>query len=156
MLMSLSCAGPGHEWETNSPAADSLALSWPTGSFKLYEEEATYTEVWTQQNANTYVGYGYHLSNTDCDTLFSMSMRLYRMKDKLLMAYLVKGQNDNKETEFTLTNQDKNVYVFENPFRNFPSIMRYELMGDTAMIVDQRGYDKSGERKRHYTLCKAD
>lgn len=72
------------------------------------------------------------------------------------MFYDVKGQNENKETEFVLTNNTDNKFVFENPFRDFPSIMEYRLLGDTLIEVTERGFVNNKEKIRHFSLTKID
>jgi hypothetical protein len=91
----------------------------------------------------------------DCvDTLFSMSLRLVQENDKAIMYYSVKNQDDNKELEFTLTKSEDNLYVFENPFRDFPSIMQYRIFGDTAIEVTERGFENNKEQVRKYLMNK--
>ncbi|MBS1637329.1 MAG: hypothetical protein JST26_15520 [Bacteroidetes bacterium] len=155
-LVLIACSAPDSGNSETLSKEETTHFVWPTGKYLFYDDEAIYTEVWHQLENGDYIGNGYYLSNEDCDTLFSMNMRLRKEKDKTLMSYMVKGQNDNKETEFTLTNNDKNVYIFENPFRSFPSIMKYEIHGDTAMTIEQRGFDKTShsERKRKYIIRK--
>ena len=151
-----SCSAPEPGNADTLAKEESTRLSWPTGTFFFHDENALYTEVWRESGDGEYLGNGCYLSAEDNDTLFSMSMHLRKSKDKILMSYVVKGQNDDKETEFTLTKNDKDVFIFENPFRSFPSIMKYQIHGDTAMTIEQRGFDKNtrSERKRKYMIRK--
>jgi hypothetical protein len=46
------------------------------------------------------------------------------------------------------------MYVFENPFRDFPSIMQYKIMGDSVIEVIQRGFEKNKEKVVEYKATK--
>lgn len=123
-------------------------MQWPVGLFKYEEENTVYYEEWRQgENPGEYRGSGHFIVLQTEDTLFSMHMRLKRAGDKTLMYYLVRGQNNDKETEFTLTKEEDNHYVFENPYRGFPSIMHYTICGDTLITVQERGFDEGQQEK---------
>jgi hypothetical protein len=64
------------------------------------------------------------------------------------------NSEEDKELEFTLTKAEDNLYVFENPFRDFPSIMQYRLFGDTAIEVTERGFEHNKEQVWKYTVRK--
>jgi hypothetical protein len=98
------------------------------------------------------------VSRDGVDTLFSLSVRLVYDKEKTKMFYTVKNSKEvkDKELEFTLTKAEDNLYVFENPFRDFPSIMQYRLFGDTAIEVTERGFENNKEQVWKYTVRKID
>jgi hypothetical protein len=83
-----------------------------------------------------------------------MSLRLVQDNDKAVMFYSLKNQDDSKELEFTLTKSDNNLYVFENPFRDFPSIIQYRIFGDTLIEVIERGFENNKEQVRKYLMNK--
>lgn len=150
------CGGGSPEAAKNSDT-DSTANSfkWIEGKYIVINEGAGfYYEEWIKIDNNNYTGTGYALTRDCIDTVFSMKMRLMREKDKTTLFYDVKNQNENKETEFTLTKGENNVYVFENPFRDFPSIMQYKILGDSVIEVTERGFAKNKEKVIEYRATK--
>ncbi|MBN8691577.1 MAG: hypothetical protein J0L69_00200 [Bacteroidetes bacterium] len=131
--------------------------SWIEGKY-LFNDGDTgfYFEEWSKKDSTEYIGKGFYLTRDYVDTLFQMKMRLLLDSKKTTMFYDVKGQNENKETEFVLTNNTDNKFVFENPFRDFPSIMEYRLLGDTLIEVTERGFVNNKEKIRHFSLTKID
>ncbi|MBK7668532.1 MAG: hypothetical protein IPJ32_15050 [Sphingobacteriaceae bacterium] len=133
----------------------SSAFKWIEGKYIVINEGAGfYYEEWFKIDNNNYTGTGYALTLDCVDTVFSMKMRLMHEKDKTTLFYDVKNQNENKETEFTLTKGENNVYVFENPFRDFPSIMQYKILGDSVIEVTERGFAKNKEKVIEYRATK--
>ncbi len=146
------CGGKGPDSSVKSDT-DSTANSfkWIEGKYIVMNDQAGfYYEEWIKVDENNYNGTGYALTRDCIDTVFSMKMRLMHEKDKTTLFYDVKNQNENKETEFTLTKGENNVYVFENPFRDFPSIMQYKILGDSVIEVTERGFAKNKEKVIEY------
>lgn len=141
-----------------SLATDSLpknpvsTFKWIEGKFELNSNQGKYREIWKKVNENEYEGMGYFFINID--TMFMMNMKLHKLANSIKIDYKVKGQNDGNVTEFILTNQNGNSFVFENPFRSFPSIMQYKLLGDTSISVLQRGFEDNKEKTREYTITR--
>ncbi len=131
--------------------------SWIEGKYLFNDGDAGfYFEEWKMKDSTEYSGTGFYLTRDFVDTLFQMKMRLLLQPKKTTMFYDVKGQNENKQTEFVLTNNTDNKFVFENPFRDFPSIMEYRLLGDTLIEVTERGFVDNKEKIRHFSLQKID
>ncbi len=122
----------------------------------MNDQSGFYYEEWKKVDANNYTGRGYFLKKDGIDTLYSIKMRLMHEKDKTILFYDVKDQKETKETEFTLTKGENNVYVFENPFRDFPSILQYKIMGDNTIDVTERGFEKNKEKVVTYQARKID
>jgi hypothetical protein len=131
--------------------------TWIQGKYIFMDEGAgIYYEEWIKTDSITFKGSGFYLTNDEIDTLFSMKMKLLLQKDKTVMIYDVKEQNNNKEVEFVLTNKENSTYVFENPFHDFPSIMQYKILPDSSMDVTQRGFVDNKEKVRDYKVKKID
>lgn len=131
--------------------------TWIEGKYLFNDGDAGfYFEEWSKKDSSEYIGKGFYLTRDYVDTLFQMNMRLLLQSKKTTMFYDVRGQNGNKETEFVLTNNKDNKFVFENPFRDFPSIMEYRLLGDTLIEVTERGFVNNKEKIRHFNLTKID
>lgn len=151
-----SCGGGATDpTQTKDPDSKVIAFNWIEGKYIVTNNQSGfYYEEWKKVDPNNYTGTGFFLSRDCVDTVFSMKMRLIHEKEKTTMYYDVKDQNENKETEFTLTKGENNVYVFENPFRDFPSIMQYKIIGDSVIEVTERGFENNKEKVVEYKAIK--
>ena len=150
-----SCRNSSSALETTGETAKDSVFKWIEGKYIVISEESgLYNEEWIKTDNNNYKGIGLCLTRDCIDTIFSMKMRLIHSKGKTTLFYDVKGQNENKETEFTLTKSENGVYVFENPFRDFPSIMQYKLIGDSVIEVTERGFKNNKEKIIEYRATK--
>lgn len=122
---------------------------WPKGVFEFRSERGVYTELWSYSNGHL-GGRGYFVSGKD--TLFKMNMRMLEDRGGVKMYYDVMRQNGGKETEFTLSSHTDKQFVFENPFRDFPSLMSYELEGDSAIRVTEYGIKDGEEQKQVFRI----
>lgn len=159
LTLLISSCGGGLADAIQNTSADSTATSfkWIEGKFIVVNDQSGfYYEEWIKVDNNNYTGTGCFLTRDCVDTIFSMKMRLMHQAEKTTLFYDVKGQNENKETEFTLTKGENNVYVFENPFRDFPSIMQYKIIGDSVIEVTERGFEKNKEKVVEYKATKID
>ncbi len=130
-----------------------ISLKWAEGSFEYSNTKGIYKETWKKINNTEYKGFGCFCIKTD--TVFMMSMRLYKAENTVKMSYKVNHQNEDKATDFILSKQLNNVYVFENPFRDFPSIMQYKFLGDTAIEVKESGFENDKAKVVEFTITKA-
>jgi hypothetical protein len=155
-LSLISCSNSG-TLQKDADALDSAATSfkWIQGKYiYVHDQSGYYYEEWFKTDDNNYQGEGYFLTRDCVDTIFSMKMRLMHDKEKTTLFFDIKDKVKNKETEFTLTKGENNVYVFENPFRDFPSILQYKISGDTAIDIMQRGFVKNKEKVIEYRAKK--
>lgn len=129
-----------------------IDFEWLEGEFVYHTGRGSYKETWERRGDAEYNGSGYFLYNND--TAFSMRMKLYRENGIMKMDYNVRGQNQGKDVHFALTKQEHDIYVFENPFRGFPSIMQYRLLGDTAVEVTERGFENNKDKVQEFRLRK--
>lgn len=127
----------------------SILNQWPKGTFVYESNAGVYTEIWERADQELR-GQGNFVIHGD--TLFSMKMNLVEVNNYIKMFYQVNRQNDGKETEFALTNHTNNRFTFENPFRNFPSIMTYELLGDSAIHITERGFKDKKEETQDFVV----
>ncbi len=130
-----------------------ISLKWAEGSFEYSNATGIYKEAWKKINNTEYEGLGCFCIKTD--TVFKMSMRLYKAENTIKMSYKVNHQNENKATDFILSKHLNNVYVFENPFRSFPSIMQYKFLGDTAIEVKESGFENNKAKVVEFTVTKS-
>lgn len=152
-----SCGGTGHPVTDGTRDTNDSAFQWIEGKFIVVNDQSGfYYEEWVKTDNNNYNGTGCFLTRDCVDTIFSMKMRLIHTPEKTTLFYDVRDQNENKETEFTLTKGENNVYVFENPFRDFPSIMQYKLIGDSVIEVTERGFKNNKEKVVEYRATRID
>lgn len=131
---------------------NAVTIKWFEGNFEYVTEHGLYREFWKKHKANEYIGKGYFLHRGD--TSFLMRMKLFIESDVIKMDYDVKGQNEGKNILFALTKQDKGLYVFENPFHDFPSIRQYKLLGDTAVSVREQGFEDNKNKVIDFIMSK--
>jgi hypothetical protein len=157
VILSLCLASCSGTDSGNETADIPDKFRWIEGKFiYVHEQSGYYFEEWRKQDDNTYLGEGFFLTRDCVDTIFSIKMRLIHEPEKTTLFYDMKDQKDSKETEFTLTKNDGPMYVFENPFRDFPSIMQYKLIGDSIIEVVERGFANNKEKVVEYTAKKID
>lgn len=139
----------------NSATADEskTLTSWIQGKFIFMDEGAgIYYEEWLKVDSSNYKGSGFYLTNDLIDTLFTMKMKMLILKNKTTMIYDVKENGNKKELEFVLTSKENSIYVFENPFHDFPSIMQYKFLPDSTIEVTERGFVDNKEKVREYKI----
>lgn len=136
--------------ETLSKKEKITELKWVEGHFRFKSSHGIYDEQWRKIADNEYAGRGWYLHKND--TLFAMKMRLYLSEGLVKMDYNVKGQNEGKDVEFALSKHEGDLYVFENPFRGFPSIMQYKFLGDTAINIVERGFENNEAREQDFIM----
>lgn len=151
-----SCGGDTADTaQTKDSNNTTTAFKWIEGKYIVVNDQSGfYYEEWKKIDKNNYTGTGCFLTRDCVDTIFSIKMRLMHEEEKTTLFYDVKDQKESKETEFTLTKSENNVYVFENPFRDFPSIMQYKIFGDSVIEVTQRGFEKNKEKVADYKATK--
>lgn len=147
----LGCSEQGHE--TNKAVSKPL-LEWITGDYYFKSNYGDYFESWKKTDHDTYIGLGYFLDKENRDTLFRQRMKLLIQQDGVFMYFNVKNQNDNKDVEFRLTKQENKIYTFENPFRDYPSIVTYKILSDTSVNVVMFGFKNGEAKKENFIITK--
>ena len=132
--------------------ADTTDLKWVEGVFEHASGDNIYREIWLKKSTMEFTGESYYLNKSD--TLFATKMSLQKNNGILKMVYNANGQNEGKDVEFSLSSYHNNTFVFENPFRDFPSVMQYKFIGDSIIDIKQRGFENNQEKVREYTITK--
>ncbi len=154
-----SCTNNANKTDETSTTENIKAetpLKWPTGKYIYVTDQGMFLEEWARVDSFTFKGSNFLIDKKTNDTTFSMSIRLIKQKDKTTMFYFIKGLSKGDGTEFTLTKEDGDLYVFENPFHDFNSIIQYRIMGDTAIEVTERGFVENQERVERSVFKKID
>ncbi len=154
----VACAGPAQK-EALAVVTDSTVmaeLKWPEGKYLFVDTSGFYYEEWAKGDSGVCKGRGYFLTKNGVDTLFCMSMNIKRQKGATIMYYSVKGEHQKKDIELKLTKEDRDFYVFENPIHDFPSIMDYRILGDSAIEIKEQGFPKGKEKIRNFIVKRID
>jgi hypothetical protein len=128
---------------------------WPEGTFIQYfkDNQCAYIEKWITSDKKTRVMQGLYIQlHPISDTLFQMWGKLVCENDNVKLTY--KTSLENNEIDFVLSKNDENVFVFENPFRTFPSIMKYSFLSDSCYEVLERGFKEGREEEVLYNVKK--
>ncbi|MBC7695485.1 MAG: hypothetical protein H7141_08585 [Burkholderiales bacterium] len=152
MVFIISCAD--EKKVKNNVTDKPTQIEWLSGKYFLKASYGNYYENWEKQDSVTYYGLGYFMDSDNEDTLFRQRMKWVQTPDGTFMYFNVKNQNDNKDVEFRLTNQENNVYTFENPFRDYPSIITYKILSDTTINIKMNGFMKGKEKKEDFVITK--
>lgn len=145
--------------EDTSPAGhdkdviNNIRKYWPEGTFVQYfdDEKFIYIERWIK-NTNIYHMEGSYIQlKPFVDTLFRMWGKLILDNDDLIKMYY-KTNVSSDEVEFVLSKNDERVFIFENPFRSFPSIMKYSFESDSSFEVLERGFLNGAEKETIYRV----
>lgn len=128
--------------------------SWISGKYKLTTNHGNYYENWEKLDSVNYKGIGYFMNVENDDTLFRQSMKWSENENGVYMIFNVKNQNDNKDVEFKLTKHERNIYTFENAFRDYPSIITYKILNDTSVNVVMYGFKDKEEKKEDFIITK--
>lgn len=149
-----ACSLPDKQKEelvfTTDSARKKLEINWIEGEFEYVSNQGIYREYWRKNNNEEYIGKGYFLSKGD--TSFLMRMKLYNEGGIVKMDYNVNSQNEGKSIRFSLSKVQDNTYVFENPFKEFPSIMQYKFSGDTMISITEKGFVNETEKTEAFQV----
>ena len=129
-------------------------ILWVTGNYILKSKYGTYYENWGMIDSSRYSGLGYYMDTLNVDTLFRQRMNLVKTNKDVKMYFNVKNQNNNKDVEFTLTKEENSVFTFENPFRDYPSVITYKLLNDTSINVIMFGFKNNKEKREDFIITK--
>lgn len=149
IVLLLSACNPN---STEGTTEDTSFPEWFEGNYEYTNDYGIYREYWKKKSSEEYIGKGYFLHKGD--TSFLMRMKLYKEEGSIKMDYNVKGQNEGKTVLFTLSKFKDGIYVFENPFRGFPSIMEYRILNDSIITVTEKGFEGQKEENQKFTIKK--
>lgn len=112
-------------------------ISWLAGRWKSKNAEPSFEEHWMSPKGGIMIGMGREMNGGRLE--FHEYLRIEQRKDGLVYVAQPMGR---KETEFRLTNENKNTLMFENPEHDFPNIIEYEKRDDGSLCVRVSGNGK--------------
>lgn len=126
------------------------ALSWLDGSWQSQSPQGKAIEVWTIQNDSVYAGKSFFVSGSD--TLSSETITLEQTGAELNYIPVVKNQNLGKPVKFKLTDTDKDLWVFENPAHDFPTVIKYRRIGQDSLLAEISGMQNGKEEVMQFAM----
>lgn len=141
-----------HARHNNKPAPGIAALSWLSGVWSGEHDGGTIEEHWMLPSGKAMVGMsrlvvGEKMAFWEC-------LRIVEREGGTVV-YLAQPAGRCPPTEFTLTNVDVGVAVFENPKHDNPKIIRYTLSDEGKTLTATTEGDEKGKRVVHETVMKS-
>lgn len=152
LFIAASCSNKSDKQNTYEQKIE--PIHWVEGHFILKSKYGTYYENWDMNDSLNYSGLGYYMDTLNIDTLFRQRMNLIKSSKGTTMFFNVKNQNDNKDVEFKLTKEENRIFTFENPFRDYPSVVTYKFLNDTSINVVMFGFKNNEEKKEDFIITK--
>jgi hypothetical protein len=139
--------------DKNKDVVSNIRKYWPEGTFVQYfdNEKYIYIERWIKSKNIYHMEGSYMQLKPFIDTLFRMWGKLILDNNDLIKMYY-KTNLSSDEVEFVLSKNEDRVFVFENPFRSFPSIMKYSFESDSSFEVLERGFLNGTEKETIYRV----
>lgn len=114
---------------------DFLVGTWKNSEKKLYE-------VWEIDENNTLKGYSYTLKNNE--KVISEFLRIYKLENSTAYEAKVINQNEGKAILFTLNEEIKSIFSFENNNHDFPKKIQYKRIDINKIEVKVLGDNEQG------------
>lgn len=134
------------------PEARTLdAAQWLAGRWEAQIPGGTLFEQWAQDGQEM-KGTGGMVKGTD--TMVTETMVIKIQDTNILYIPTVKGQNNDQPVTFTHTILAADSMVFANPAHDFPQLICYKKMGDTAMEARISGKINGKETAEGFVLHK--
>ena len=128
--------------------------AWLEGSWEHNSPEGNLTEMWTKENDSVLHGKAYFIEGKD--TLHNESIVLHQNGEELLYSAAIKGQNNDKPTDFKLMLASENQLSFENKAHDYPQKIVYRKVTNDSLIAEISGIQqgKPSSEKFHMTRKK--
>lgn len=124
---------------------------WLLGRWENNSKEGNLSETWVKNGNNAYTAETFIVVGKD--TVFKEHSSLEETGKTLQCVITIPDQNEAKPVVFTMTKQEDNLMVFENPKHDFPTMIRYEHKGDST-IAEISGIQKGKFAKERFPMKK--
>lgn len=111
-----------------------------SGTWVYDSGRQTSTEVWQIHEDRNLSGSSITLNNSSEDTLLTEKLAIIARNDEIV--YIAHPSFAETPTEFKLTSFEDDIFIFENPEHDFPSIIKYHFTTDTTLTVSIGNKDK--------------
>ena len=127
--------------------------SWILGKWEMKMENKSIFEEWTMLDDSTFVGSSY-LQDGNGKRKVLETMELRSRRGVSYYVPTVKGQNNNQEVVFKISNNEENKFTAENPEHDFPQRIYYELKSPNELKAQIEGTQKGKPRKDEWIFTK--
>jgi len=128
--------------------------AWLEGSWEYNSPEGNLNEIWTKENDSVLHGKAYFIEGKD--TLHNESIVLQQVGEELIYSPTVKGQNNERATDFKLMLASDTQLSFENTAHDYPQKIVYRKVTNDSLITEISGIQqgKPSSEKFHMTRKK--
>lgn len=127
--------------------------SWILGKWEMKMGNKSIFEEWTMQDDSTFVGISYVQDGNGKRKILE-TMELRSRSGVSYYVPTVKGQNNNQEVVFKISNSEENKFIAENPEHDFPQRIYYELKSPNELKAQIEGTQKGKPRKEEWIFKK--
>lgn len=127
--------------------------SWILGKWEMKMGNKSIFEEWTMQDDSTFVGISYVQDGNGKRKILE-TMELRSRRGVCYYVPTVKGQNNNQEVVFKISNNEENKFIAENPEHYFPQRIYYELKSPNELKAQIEGMQKGKPRKEEWIFTK--
>jgi hypothetical protein len=154
----ISCGSPQKEQklpkDEPTPHYEKIKnMEWLIGTWSLTSKDTVSTEVWELKNDSVYAATSMDVKGGK-DTLRFENITIEQTGAEVYYIPVIKNQNEGKPVRFKLTQQNKNLVIFENPEHDFPKKITYSMRGD-SLIAEISGPIEGKETSMAFPMVKA-
>jgi len=114
---------------------DFLIGTWKTENKENYEQ-------WEKNENNSFVGSSYKMENGQKVIWENLSIKL--LGDEIFYEATVADQNEGKTIQFSLNEETKSYFSFENEKHDFPKKIQYKIVSNDKVEVTVLGNKDEG------------
>ncbi len=113
------------------------SLSKLEGQWSMKFDQSEVMEKWRLVNDTLMEGISYEINGVD--STVSETVQLVLRGDEIFYIPTTAGQNDGNPIPFKLIKREGEVYSFENPSHDFPTIITYNFIDKTTLKASISG-----------------
>jgi len=123
---------------------------WLIGTWENKSPYGDLSESWQKENDSIFKGQSFFIKGKD--TIHSESIVLSEIAGKVKYSPQVKGQNDDKPVDFTMTLANDRQLVFENPLHDFPQKITYTKITADSLVAEISGKQQGKPMSEKYPM----
>ena len=130
-----------------SQTSSTFNVSALEGTWVLYEEGKTTTEIWQANGENKWKATSQTIDGSG-QIVFSENVLLEKRNAVMNYCVTTANQNDAQEVCFSLVSSDEKKMRFENKAHDFPQAITYEWVDNNKLLAYIEGPDQHGDTIR--------
>lgn len=123
-------------------------FSWLEGTWVMKDSSGGMGETWIHRDTDIWEARSFSFRSTD--TSYYETVRLAKLQGRWNYTVTSVGQNQNKPVAFTLTSEDHQIYIFENPAHDFPKRIIYRLIKPDSIHASIDGGKQLTGQEQHF------